>query len=227
MKKQGKKIHQQGPARSAPKSPVRDAMKKLEEENLRLKRMLAAQQGKVPKMEQGGTVSNSAQGHGQKRKPAVDSAQPAKRPLPGLPHPAEKTSKKQRKMEGKGQAQVQKQSNFMKLIREQGLDTVSQPSGGDGQVTQSKTAVQLALEEDLREIEELKGKLGGNWRAELEEDGWLDLFDSMDNLGEDSGEEDVDDSKAPRPKENKKKNKDVAKKRGTKKPGHASGKRVA
>jgi len=43
--------------------------------------------------------------------------------------------------------------------------------------------LRMAMEEDLREIDELKHKLGGNWRDEMAEDGWLDLFDAMDSTG--------------------------------------------
>ena len=63
---------------------------------------------------------------------------------------------------GKHQPSDREESNFMKLIREQGLD--KRGGGKEG-----KTAIELALEEDLREIEELKKKLGGNWREDMAE----------------------------------------------------------
>ncbi len=76
--------------------------------------------------------------------------------LDDIPQPA------QVKPAGKHQPSDREESNFMKLIREQGLDK----SGGG---KEGKTAIELALEEDLREIEELKKKLGGNWREDMAE----------------------------------------------------------
>jgi hypothetical protein len=197
------------------RSGAKDKMKKLEEENLRLKRMLQAQQS-------GGPQDASASGGvAKKRKAAAEPDHTAKKPKGSEPA-SKPAGKKDATGKTKGKERDNgKESNFMKLIREQGLDKSS--SGGQG----GKTKMQMALEEDLREIEELKAKLGGNWRGELAEDGWLDLFDAMDNLGEDSGDEDplgADDERGTVGSKEKKKASKVSKTETSKKTSKTAGK---
>ena len=163
------------------KPVTKDKLKKLEEENMRLKLLVEQQQGKSPRQQEAGTKRRSgsgAEGEAKRRKAAEQ------------PEPTKKLTKKSVSDESgsKSKGHAKEESNFMKMIREQGLASAGSASGkGD---KGSKAPLQAALEEDLREIEELKQKLGSNWRGELAEDGWLDLFDSFDNLGEDSGNED-------------------------------------
>jgi hypothetical protein len=149
------------------RSAANDKLRKLEEENQRLKRMLEQQPGHPGGLDK-------------KRKAAAEPERPAKKPEAAEP-PAKKAKdndpgRKAPKGIGKDD------SNFMKMIREQGLDKDAPASQGKGKGgSSSKSQMQTALEQDLREIEELKAKLGGNWRDELAQDGWLDLFDSMDS----------------------------------------------
>jgi hypothetical protein len=169
-KKQHKAEHQRE------RSAANDKLRKLEEENQRLKRMLEQQPGHPGGLDK-------------KRKAAAEPERPAKKPEAAEP-PAKKAKDKdpgRKAPKGIGKDD----SNFMKMIREQGLDKDAPASQGKGKGgSSSKSQMQTALEQDLREIEDLKAKLGGNWRDELAQDGWLDLFDSMDNLGQNSGEED-------------------------------------
>ena len=136
--------------------------------------MLEASKGKSPGQQQGGKTDESIHGAGKKRKPTPEPQQPAKKSKVDV-QPSKASSKHAAGVKGKGSSK--EESNFMKLIREQGLDKVGAASGGG----KGKSAHELALEEDLREIEELKAKLGGAWRDELADDGWLDLFDSLDS----------------------------------------------
>jgi len=148
------------------RSAANDKVRKLEEENLRLKRMLE---------QQGGKNAGGAQESGKKRKATSEEPEQHSKQAKGDQQPGKK-SKKDPGGKSKGKLD-QDESNFMKMIRDQGLDTPSTTKG----VGSNKSTTQAALEQDLREIEELKAKLGGNWRGELAEDGWLDLFDSLDS----------------------------------------------
>ena len=159
--------------RQRERSAANDKLKKLEEENQRLKRMLEQKAGPP-----GGAEK--------KRKADAEPERPAKKPK-AAEAPAKKAKNKDVGSKAPKGARTD-DSNFMKMIREQGLDKAASAakskgkggsggSGGGG----SKSELQAALEEDLREIEELKSKLGGKWRDELAQDGWLDLFDSMDS----------------------------------------------
>lgn len=151
------------------RSAANDKLKKLEEENQRLKWML----GK-------GKQAGHQGGLDMKRKAAAEPERPAKKPE--AVEPPAKKAKNRDSGSKTHKGNVKCDSNFMKMIREQGLDKdppVSQGKGKGG--SGSKSQWPASLEQDLREIEELKAKLGGNWRDELAQDGWLDLFDSMDS----------------------------------------------
>ena len=92
-------------------------------------------------------------------------------------------------------------ANFMKMIEEQGL--LEGNKGG-----------QDALERDKKEVEELMEKLGPSWKAELQEDGLADFFESLEHLDEDSGLE--DEQKEPQAKKPKSAAKGTGKSKGKK-----------
>ncbi|EKX52576.1 hypothetical protein GUITHDRAFT_133639 [Guillardia theta CCMP2712] len=92
-------------------------------------------------------------------------------------------------------------ANFMKMIEEQGL-------------LEGNKGSQDALERDKKEVEELMEKLGPSWKAELQEDGLADFFESLDHLDEDSGLE--DEQKEPQAKKPKSAAKGTGKSKGKK-----------
>jgi len=175
-KKQGKQTHQQKRAQES------QALHKLQEENARLKAQLQQSQ------------TGGSAGSGGKRKADEDESSAAKKRPKNDTGARGATSKKDAgrldKAASKGQAakgtvkkgkaQGGEESNFMRMVREQGLS-----AGGD-----DKSELRRLIEEDEKEIERLTKKLGSNFRQGMKDDGWLDFFDSLDHLDEDSGVED-------------------------------------
>jgi len=108
------------------RSSANDKMKKLEEENQRLKKMLESKKGQP--QQQGRQKEDTAQQTGPKRKASGGTEAPAKKAKAGKAKDADKPAQKSKQM--LFDRKEKDDSNFMKLIRQQGLDNVGSAAEG-------------------------------------------------------------------------------------------------